>query len=113
MDYKKIMDSLFKENFELEQQCEQYKTENEQLKEENGKLETQKIAFQRSYKEVYEENKDLKHENKALRLQADTYFDEWQNAKKRIEELEKGERKQWSMNLDTLLKWQMVKNMRL
>lgn len=44
-----------------------------------NKLETQKIAFQRSYKQVYEENKDLKHENKALRLQSDTYFDEWQS----------------------------------
>lgn len=49
--------------------------------EENRKLETQKIAFQLSYKQVYEENKDLKHENKALRLQADTYFEEWQNEK--------------------------------
>lgn len=27
------------------------------------------------------ENRDLNHENKALRLQADTYFDEWQNVK--------------------------------
>ena len=25
------------------------------------------------------ENRDLKHENKALRLQDNTYFDEWQN----------------------------------
>ena len=53
------------------------------LKEENEKLETQKIAFQRSYKQVYEENKDLKHENKALRLQSDTYFEQWQNEKLR------------------------------
>lgn len=68
-------------------------TEIEQLKEENEKLKTQKIAFQRSYKQAYEENKELKHENKALRLQNNTCFDEWQNAKKRIEELEKGELK--------------------
>lgn len=95
MDYKKIMDSLFKENFELEQQRDQLKEERESmisdfqkkldlvrmLKEENRKLETQKIAFQRSYKQVYEENKDLKHENKALRLQSDTYFEQWQNEK--------------------------------
>ncbi|UGL60494.1 hypothetical protein [Staphylococcus phage vB_SurM-PSU4] len=68
-------------------------TEIEQLKEENEKLKTQKIAFQRSYKQAYEENKELKHENKALRLQNNTCFDEWQNAKKQIEELEKGELK--------------------
>ena len=73
MDYKKIMDSLFKENFELEQQRDQLKAERESmisdfqkkldlvrmLKDENRKLETQKIAFQRSYKQVYEENEKL------------------------------------------------------
>lgn len=75
--------------------------------EEYEKLETQKIAFQRSYKQVYEENEklkeeresmisdfkkqlglvrmfkdeinELKEENKTLRLQSDTYFDEWQS----------------------------------
>ena len=31
MDYKKIMDSLFKENFELEQQRDQYKAERDTL----------------------------------------------------------------------------------
>lgn len=31
MDYKKIMDSLFKENFELEKQRDQYKTERDTL----------------------------------------------------------------------------------
>lgn len=55
------------------------------LKEENRKLETQKIAFQRSYKQVYEENEKLEHENKALRLQSDTYFEQWQNEKLRCE----------------------------
>lgn len=75
--------------------------------EEYEKLETQKIAFQRSYKQAYEENEklkeeresmisdfkkqlglvrmfkdeinELKEENKTLRLQSDTYFDEWQS----------------------------------
>lgn len=28
------------------------------------------------------ENRDLKYENKALRLQSNTYFDEWQEDKK-------------------------------
>lgn len=32
--------------------------------------------------------KRLEHENKALRLQADTYFDEWQKANKRKERVE-------------------------
>lgn len=81
MDYKKIMDSLFKENFELEQQCDQLKAERESmisdfqkkldlvsmLKGENRKLETQKIAFQRSYKQVYEENEKLERENRELK----------------------------------------------
>lgn len=31
MDYKKIMDSLFKENFELEQQRDQFKAERDSL----------------------------------------------------------------------------------
>ena len=31
MDYKKIMDSLFKENFELERQRDQYKAERDTL----------------------------------------------------------------------------------
>ena len=49
----------------VKEQLDQHKEENEQLK---------------------EENKDLKHENKALRLQADTYFDEWQNEKVKKED---------------------------
>ena len=100
VDWADREDYLEEENERLERENEQLKkekkvnrtkasllTEIEILKAENEKLETQKIAFQRSYKQVYEENKDLKHENKALRLQADVYFDEWQNVKKHIEEL--------------------------
>lgn len=30
-------------------------------------------------------NKDLAHENKALRLQSDTYFEQWQEAKKELQ----------------------------
>ncbi|WP_017722702.1 hypothetical protein [Staphylococcus xylosus] len=33
-------------------------------------------------------NKDLAHENKALRLQSNTYFDEWQNALSENENLQ-------------------------
>lgn len=58
MDYKKIMDSLFKENFELEKQRDQYKEERDTL---------------------IDKNEKLKSENKALRLQADEYFELWQN----------------------------------
>lgn len=32
------------------------------------------------------ENRDLKHENKALRLQSNTYFDEWQESEKQRNE---------------------------
>ncbi|MCE5000970.1 hypothetical protein KJJ36_01015 [Staphylococcus pseudoxylosus] len=43
--------------------------------------------------------KNLERENKALRLQAGTYFDEWQNANKRIEELESeiDDRNEWDL----------------
>lgn len=72
MDYKKIMDSLFKENFELEQQRDQYKAERDTLIDDIAMLKTNISRLER-------ENRDLKHENKALRLQDNTYFDEWQN----------------------------------
>ncbi|MDW4058663.1 hypothetical protein QI253_11220 [Staphylococcus saprophyticus] len=66
------MDSLFKENFELEQQRDQYKAERDTLIDDIAMLKTNISRLER-------ENRDLKHENKALRLQDNTYFDEWQN----------------------------------
>ncbi|MEB7752237.1 hypothetical protein [Staphylococcus pseudoxylosus] len=37
-------------------------------------------------RELERENRDLKHENKALRIQSNTYFDEWQEAEKQRSE---------------------------
>lgn len=39
------------------------------------------IVLRANNKRLERENRDLKHENKALRLQSDTYFDEWKNEK--------------------------------
>lgn len=83
----------------VKEQRDQYEEENEQLRE-------QFDYMNQSYMKLYEENeklinqiedndlellenvrhysikcKDLEKENKALRLQADTYFEEWQNEK--------------------------------
>lgn len=106
MDYKKIMDSLFKENFELEQQRDQLKAERESmisdfqkkldlvrmLKDENRKLETQKIAFQRSYKQVYEENEKLERENEELRSRLDEFLEHDYDNQKLYEEMKRENR---------------------
>lgn len=44
------------------------------------------IVLRANNKRLERENRDLKHENKALRLQSDTYFDEWQEAEKQRSE---------------------------
>lgn len=45
------------------------------------------IAVLRANNERLErENRDLKHENKALRIQSNTYFDEWQESEKQRNE---------------------------
>lgn len=95
MDYKKIMDSLFKENFELEHQRDQYKSERDtliddiavlkanisRLERENEKLSSLLDVKDNAFKGADRIIKNQKHENKALRLQSNTYFDEWQNEK--------------------------------
>ena len=63
------------------------KEENEKLERENEKYsehirELQAQQGSREYTKVLEkENLEYFKENKALRLQADTYFEEWQNEK--------------------------------
>jgi DNA repair exonuclease SbcCD ATPase subunit len=63
---------------EVAKQRDKYKTERDTCLEDIEKLRERN-------KELERENRDLKHENKALRLQADTYFDEWQNAETYID----------------------------
>ena len=66
---------------------EMLKEENEKLERENEKYsehirELQAQQGSREYTKVLEkENLEYFKENKALRLQADTYFEEWQNEK--------------------------------
>lgn len=71
MDYKKIMDSLFKENFELEQQRDQYKAERDTLiddlpwyKAKVSRLEDEKEEFQRKLMAQLEVNTELRMSNK-------------------------------------------------
>lgn len=72
---------------------EDLKDKVEKIEQENKKLHKLIEIRENALKGADRIIKNKEHENKALRLQADTYFDEWQNAKKRIEELEKGEHK--------------------
>lgn len=88
MDYKKIMDSLFKENFELEKQRDQYKTERDTLiddiavlKANISRLERENHDFKKRNALLMNTVDDLDKENKALRLQSDTYFEQWQQHK--------------------------------
>lgn len=142
MNYKKIMDSLFKENFELEQQRDQYKSERDTLIDDIAVLKANISRLEREKKErekraeeamtlaeeancqvvslkelleinesstkdlilklqnsdtqkIEDENKELKRlaesrkgtikglkrHVKDLRLQSNTYFDEWQQHK--------------------------------
>lgn len=72
---------------------EDLKDKVEKIEQENKKLHKLIEIRENALKGADRIIKSKEHENKALQLQADTYFDEWQNAKKRIEELEKGEHK--------------------
>ena len=56
----------------VEHQRDQYKAERDTLIDDIAVLKANVSRLKR-------ENGDLKHENKALRLQDNTYFDEWQN----------------------------------
>lgn len=58
--------------WDVEKQRDQYKAERDTLIDDIAMLKTNISRLER-------ENRDLKHENKALRLQDNTYFDEWQN----------------------------------
>ncbi|MGW7955231.1 hypothetical protein [Staphylococcus xylosus] len=66
-------DELQKYVLELQSDLMEYKKENEKLN--NVADEAMDLAESENSKVL-----KLEHENKALRLQADTYFDEWQNA---------------------------------
>lgn len=58
----------------VEHQRDQYKAERDTLIDDIAVLKANISRLER-------ENRDLNHENKALRLQSNTYFDEWQQHK--------------------------------
>lgn len=60
---------------------ETLKRENEKLKRENRRKHYSANENNKYYKELWEITEEYNAENKALRLQADTYFEEWQNEK--------------------------------
>lgn len=60
---------------------EKLERENEKLKRENRRKHYSANENNKYYKELWEKTEEYKAESKALRLQADTYFDEWQNEK--------------------------------
>lgn len=74
----------------LKDKVKKLELENERLEQENRNLFHRDVELHENINEKLKIINDLLQENKALRLQADIYFDEWQNAKKHIEELEKG-----------------------
>ncbi|WP_281512668.1 hypothetical protein [Mammaliicoccus vitulinus] len=63
----------------LIKQRDQYKTERDTLIDDLSWYKAKVSRLER-------ENDDLKHENKALRIQSNTYFDEWQEAEKQRSE---------------------------
>ncbi|QKQ06017.1 hypothetical protein HSZ49_09325 [Staphylococcus saprophyticus] len=66
----KLIEHLYK----ALKQRDQYKSERDTLIDDIAVLKANISRLER-------ENRDLKHENKALRIQSNTYFDEWQNEK--------------------------------
>lgn len=72
-DMKKERDTLIDDLKVLREKNEKLKEEMKRLKRESN------ITV---FCALEEENEQLKQDNKALRLQANTYFDEWQNVKK-------------------------------
>ncbi|ASN69449.1 hypothetical protein 7F15_55 [uncultured Caudovirales phage] len=71
---------------EMRQNIKELTEENEKLSEQYNKMLEERNSliddlpwYKAKVSRLERENRDLKHENKALRLQDNTYFDEWQN----------------------------------
>ena len=64
---------------DLTKQLDEYKAENEKLKEELFQSDYVKASVLEDREEYKNRIIELTKENKALRLQSDTYFDEWQS----------------------------------
>ncbi|MFG0930400.1 hypothetical protein ACF91D_06700 [Staphylococcus sp. 231237_7MaSpsaltlick] len=74
-DYKSERDTLIDD-------IEVLRANNKRLERENEKLDKTVETCCEEYNRIGERSKSLEQENKALRLQANTYFDEWQTVKK-------------------------------
>jgi chromosome segregation ATPase len=83
------------ETYEIIQERDQYKAERDTLIDDIGNLRKLNEALKIDRDDLWRNSRDfecerywLKHENKALRLQSNTYFDEWQNALSENENLQ-------------------------
>lgn len=68
----------------LNKKLERLEEENKKLKEENGLLTLQLKETREFFVDVKMENVELEKESKALRLQADIYFEKWQEELMRL-----------------------------
>lgn len=80
-----------RENFEqmLNEECEHgYQMEGKyhDMKTERDSLIDDIAVLKANISRLERENRDLKHENKALRIQSNNYFDEWQESEKQRNE---------------------------
>ncbi|MEB7659563.1 hypothetical protein NGB28_05025 [Staphylococcus xylosus] len=82
-DVKKALDGENK----VMRLCLQIKEQRDQYKSERDTLIDDIAVLKANISRLERENRDLKHENKALRLQSNTYFDEWQSVKKQYSTL--------------------------
>lgn len=82
-DVKKALDGENK----VMRLCLQIKEQRDQYKSERDTLIDYIAVLKANISRLERENRDLKHENKALRLQSNTYFDEWQSVKKQYSTL--------------------------
>lgn len=83
--YDKMMeerDTLIDDIDWQQKKIERLERENEKLKRENRRKHYSANENNKYYKELWNRTEEYRKENNALRLQADTYFDEWQSVKK-------------------------------
>lgn len=55
------------------------------FKQQRDKYKQQRDELRKDVTKLHEHNSELEHENKALRLQADTYFEQWQDTKSKAQ----------------------------
>ncbi|WP_261677054.1 hypothetical protein [Staphylococcus equorum] len=87
MDYKKIMDSLFKENFELEQQRDQYKAERDTLIDDLSWYKAKVSRLEDGIKTLERKNANARTLNWELKGYADVYKEDSNKYKMLLSEI--------------------------